>query len=71
MIKGWRLFFYTVIGAAVLSIVYITVKFILTERLVKATGDERLEIRQRAARKVMGRAANNPTQRKKAMDFFT
>ncbi len=70
MIKGWRLLFYAVIGVAVLSIAYITVNYILTERLVKATGDGQLAVRQAAARKVMGRAAVSESGRRKAMDFL-
>lgn len=53
VIKGWRIFFYSVIGIAVLSIGWITVKFIMTERLVKATGDPELAIRQQAATRIM------------------
>ncbi|MBI2302944.1 MAG: HEAT repeat domain-containing protein [Armatimonadetes bacterium] len=55
VVKGWRIFFYSVIGLAVLSIGWITAKFILTERLVKATGNPSLEVRERAAVRVMNR----------------
>ncbi|MBI5834463.1 MAG: HEAT repeat domain-containing protein [Armatimonadetes bacterium] len=55
MIKGWRYLFYAVVGIAVGSIAYITISFILTDRLVKATGDEDLAVRQAAAHRVMRR----------------
>jgi HEAT repeat protein len=55
VIKGWRYLFYAVIAAAVLSIAYITVNYIVTDRLIKATGDERPEVRRSAAHKVMDR----------------
>ncbi len=69
MVRGWRLLFYAIITAAVLSIAYITVKFILTEKLVEATGDPELAVRQRAARKIM-RRSGSPSGRRKAMEFL-
>ena len=71
MIKGWRLVFYALIAAAVLAIATITIKFILTERLVKNTGDPELAVRQAAARKIMGHAEDGDRQRKKAMEFLS
>lgn len=53
VIKGWRIVFYTLIGLAVGAITFITVKYILTERLVKNTGDHEPEVRRAAALKVM------------------
>ena len=70
VIKGWRAIFYAVIGLAVLSIAYITISYIQTERLVKATGNPKLEVRQRAARKIMGGAARNERGREKAITFL-
>lgn len=70
MIKGWRLVFYALIAAAVLAIATITVKFILKERLVKATGDPDPAIRQAAARKIMGQAEKGDRPRRKAMEFL-
>lgn len=70
MIKGWRLVFYALIAAAVLAIATITLKFIFTERLVKATGDPDPVIREKAARKIMGKAEAGDRQRRKAMEFL-
>lgn len=53
MAKGWRIVFYALIGIAVGSITFITVKYILTERLVKDCGDPDPAIRRKAALKVM------------------
>lgn len=53
MVKGWRILFYTLIGLAVGCITFITVKYILTERLVKNTGDAEPEVRRAAALRVM------------------
>ncbi len=58
------------IAIAVLAIGYITVKYILTERLVKATGDPSLEVRQAAARRILRKAHRSPAQRRKAVEFL-
>ncbi len=53
--KGWRYFFYTLVALAIGSIAWITISYVLTDRLIRATGDEDLAVRQRAAHRVMGR----------------
>ena len=62
MIKGWRYLFYGVVGVAVISITWITASYILTEHLIKRTGDEDVKIRQHAAHQVM--------DRRKPIDFL-
>lgn len=54
MAKGWRILFYSLIALAVLSIAYITIRFIIIERRIKATGDPDPEVRRRAAARIIG-----------------
>lgn len=55
MSKSWRILFGTAIFAAVASIAWITINYIVTDKLIKATGDEQLAVRQHAAHRVMRR----------------
>ncbi|MCC7494760.1 MAG: HEAT repeat domain-containing protein [Fimbriimonadaceae bacterium] len=70
MIRGWRLFFYGIIAAAVLSIGFITTKYIVVERRIKATGGADPAKRQASAVTIMKGAERRVGRRKKVVDFL-